>query len=919
MEKIRTVVNRGILNCIIILMIIAIHFFAFRDTLFNGVSISKITSLHRIDSLYNSDLHDWQIRAPFDPCVYIFQQPIAFQVIRTISQNAWPHWNPNASAGQPILANIESEVFNPLKYLFPATSERLYNLGIVAKVILAGIGVFAASRVIGLSLWAGFLAAITYTFCPFFLREIELTTETWSYPWILACFAWFGENVKLRRAAILGLVCGVVCACIHPLSSFNVIVLGTFHSLLMHICNRAAKSKADFKDILRFSGFLAIAGIIALCICAPVLFPFCEFLTVASSHKLDGFSLHNVPFRSLVCCLLVPLLGGNTPFLGVFSLPVILGSGFLCRPINWPIYISLLLAMLVCTLLGPLSIVFSRFPLNVLEPIYVLGWFLLLSSVLFAHNVERFLLFKSDWKLVAFILVAAIISCVLPNLLASSPTLLREMAWDGGMEPMSINWNSNRRDIVLTICICIAVASIKLCNKPKLLGWLFPLLLVFGNFFTEAFIAKNALPAQAHFNYPETPVVAYLKCHLHQRFIATGRHFFWPNISSVWNLPDFRSFNSMYPQGFLRFLNICGARKYFATHYRFEDSLGPALDLASVSKIISRGAVWDRKFEQDILSHSQKRVAYFKDYDLKSASLLLNNSSSAVFAGCSIDGNLKSISDLAYQCVVLDSQDRFVWIGDSFKLSNYFRNGKCRFLASWCVPPGIAVRKLDGLKFCLRLSQAFSREPQFPTSVLHGQVRDSVVMQRGCNSSANSVVNSDRFHLEKLFSDGVRLYSSRSSKPQSYVVTNFSIVNSHGQAFELVEKYSDYNVDRTVIEDYWGSLKPKAGYFRTVQLTRPSPNEVSIVAPGPGFLILTDSFYPGWKCTVNGKESTIFRANGYFRAVEIGNGQNNVVFRFQPLSFTIGLWVCATILFVMSNWILLCLAQKVKRTYSGIL
>jgi hypothetical protein len=602
-------------------MIIAIQFCTFRDTLLGGASISKITSLQRIDSLYNPDLHDWQIRAPFDPCVYIFQQPVAFQVIRTFSQNAFPYWNPNASAGQPILANIESEVFNPLKYLFPASLERLYNFGIVAKVILAAIGVFVASRVVGLSWWAGFTAALTFAFCPFFLREIELTTETWCYPWIFACFAWFGESVNLRRAAILGLLCGVACACIHPLSSFNVIMLGTFHSLFVHICNRAAKTKIAVKDVVKFSSCLSLAGIIALCVCAPVLFPFCEYITVASSHKLDGFSLHNVPFRSLICCLLVPLLGGNTPFLGFFFLPVILGCAFLCRPIRWPIYLSLILAMLLCTLFGPLSIVFSHFPLNVLEPIYVLGWFLLLASILFADNVERFLLFKTDWNLVIFILVAAIVSCVLPHLLFSNPTLLREMAWDGGMDPMSVNWNSNRRDIVLTSLSCLAVVFIRLFNKPKLLGWLLPVLFLIGNFFTEVCIAKNSLPSQAHFNYPETPVVAYLRSHTHQRFIATGRHFFWPNISSVWDLPDFRSFNSMYPQGFLRFLSICGARKYFATHYRFEDSLGPALDLASVAKVISRGAVWDRQFEHAILSLPQNRVASFRNYDLKSTSL----------------------------------------------------------------------------------------------------------------------------------------------------------------------------------------------------------------------------------------------------------------------------------------------------------
>jgi uncharacterized membrane protein YfhO len=53
-------------------------------------------------------------------------------------------------------------------------------------------------------------------------------------------------------------------------------------------------------------------------------------------------------------------------------------------------------------------------------------------------------------------------------------------------------------------------------------------------------------------------------------------------------------------------------------------------------------------------------------------------------------------------------------------------------------------------------------------------------------------------------------------------------------------------------------------------------------------LVLTDVWYPGWTCTVNGESATIYRANFLFRAVFVPSGNNRVEFKFQPLSYERG-------------------------------
>jgi len=56
----------------------------------------------------------------------------------------------------------------------------------------------------------------------------------------------------------------------------------------------------------------------------------------------------------------------------------------------------------------------------------------------------------------------------------------------------------------------------------------------------------------------------------------------------------------------------------------------------------------------------------------------------------------------------------------------------------------------------------------------------------------------------------------------------------------------------------------------------------------PGVLVLADSFYPGWHVYVDEKEKKVLRANLFFRAVPLSEGEHTVEFRYQPLSFTIG-------------------------------
>ena len=66
---------------------------------------------------------------------------------------------------------------------------------------------------------------------------------------------------------------------------------------------------------------------------------------------------------------------------------------------------------------------------------------------------------------------------------------------------------------------------------------------------------------------------------------------------------------------------------------------------------------------------------------------------------------------------------------------------------------------------------------------------------------------------------------------------------------------------------------------------------VALADSAGGILVLSDTYYPGWRAFVDGVERPILRANHVFRAVVIPAGAQEVVFSYEPDSFRYGLLV----------------------------
>jgi uncharacterized membrane protein YfhO len=69
----------------------------------------------------------------------------------------------------------------------------------------------------------------------------------------------------------------------------------------------------------------------------------------------------------------------------------------------------------------------------------------------------------------------------------------------------------------------------------------------------------------------------------------------------------------------------------------------------------------------------------------------------------------------------------------------------------------------------------------------------------------------------------------------------------------------------------------------------PQRVELTAVLETPGLVVVADVFYPGWTLTVDGRPAPILRTNRAMRGVALPAGTHQLVFRYEPWSFRIGI------------------------------
>lgn len=134
---------------------------------------------------------------------------------------------------------------------------------------------------------------------------------------------------------------------------------------------------------------------------------------------------------------------------------------------------------------------------------------------------------------------------------------------------------------------------------------------------------------------------------------------------------------------------------------------------------------------------------------------------------------------------------------------------------------------------------------------------------------------------------GVKIYKVKGVLPRAFVISSWKKVKSWEDAISLLK--NGYNPeDGVLLEEDIGECRGGGG---TAEIVEYDLHRVVIrtTSYGCGILVFSDTWYPGWKVYVNGREERVLRAYGFLRSVLLKDGENFVEFQFKPKSIFYGL------------------------------
>ncbi len=150
----------------------------------------------------------------------------------------------------------------------------------------------------------------------------------------------------------------------------------------------------------------------------------------------------------------------------------------------------------------------------------------------------------------------------------------------------------------------------------------------------------------------------------------------------------------------------------------------------------------------------------------------------------------------------------------------------------------------------------------------------------------------DGSEADLLKGNTIKLYGHKNPLPRARLVKDFRVVDSKGMLLAMAQNHFDPQREVLLEEDPLVSFKEQRGQGNAglVKFVSESNNRVSlnVKAETECLLILSDTYYPGWKVFVNGLEKKILCANYHFRAVALSRGIHRVEFVYSPWSVKIG-------------------------------
>lgn len=867
----------------------------FAGTIVHGVPISKLGMLKTMDAVQDPTLcAPWCILDDLSSSMAHIPNEI---FIKHNAGSQMPLWNPLNGAGRPFVGEFQTLQFSFFHLLFPATSPYLYNLGIVFKIFLSGTGAYLLGRRMNLSAWSAAAVGAAYALCPHCLRFTELVDNYCFYPWLSFVFLWFANRPSLLRAITAGLLTAACAYNMHPETFACAAALAATFALI-GLLNK----KERFGKSLRW---ITLIAAISFGAAAPLVLPLVEFIANGSSYKFAAHQIEHIQFTDFLFSLFLPLGPGSTYIGPVLGLVLPLGLVLWAKQQRL-LFSALISVILFSTRPGILEGIFSNGWMCFLLPEYVLYAAILLVLLCAGSGLDEVLKRREQTRKASLLLICSTSAI---GLFLLSTQIPRYAAFLSRICDLVIDAGISMPLLLLSFCLLIGVTILALMPASKKILFV-PILatLVAGNSLILALLVPRELGGQVPFNYQHNSVTMKLQS-LNGRMMATGYNLFQPNTNLIYGIDDFRSTAPLYPRRYTDFLKLGGGGGKFCTIPEAPWKLNHIFDLAGVKYVLSDRAI--ESVDPSIQSAAEETARQNEGSNaLKLADGVrfddgqgrYEPNSRAVFANATL--TVHSNAEGHYSCALAlsDAQGNILtplrWLNDRIEEVGAPLGGHA-YKLEFSLPVSEQISKGTALTVVLLVRDNWTKKTLGPSNgipLLNFSMGDPRAEKVALGAN-------DRFQHRKELSGGLYLYENDKALPHAYIVHKIKQASDEQASLKMVANNSLDWSSTAVIEsppstammDDHSSMaaltKPGgAGTGEFAKVVSSSSNSISVLCQSnsPGWLILTDTFFPGWVADIDGRQSNIYPANHMFRGVKVPSGRHVITFNYRPMSYEFG-------------------------------
>jgi len=891
-----------------------------------------------------------------DPCSYIWHEvPLTIAASKMIKSGMLPLWNPYIGCGTPLAANLMSGIYNPLRFfLLLSPQPYIFDLYLLLRIFLAGFFTFIFLRKIPISKMASLVSSIAYMFSGHFICYLTLwhLNADMLLPLLLFLFECNVQEKKRIHTIFAGVGVALVVLSGSPQSALLCVAFAT----LYYFYRIAALYGMGFNTIsLHKVTNLILIMSIGCALSAFMLMDFYQFYQL-SIHQISvsasdwGGELNAYSPLSLVSFLFSPLqflgtpLWKNTsnlsrfshlflfPYIGVIT--IILAAMSLGR--NWQINrLSIFFIVSPCLLI--LNIVGggiwlyrligdSLFPVTRLFWAKYLGTLYLSIAILAGVGVENLRNKKllPQWNIffigcvILFVAVCYYIDPVVyrdtfeidtpPEGLLSK--LLLPIPY-----PLTI-----RALLIATIFIALVLLVYNWRKKHLIYMMAVPLLM-------ELYIYHQPLYAVRHHPYTKAPYIDYLLKEQEggELFRICGlKGWMIPQISTVFGLEDVNNIDALYVERYYYFMVklILGTPWYYGVFSLYpveiETVKSRYLDLLNVKYIIS----------SDSLNPIESGLFDLNGNALSQRDFSLGNITKRFFSLYPHTRDSTGYIDTAYYHYTIPPEGALL----------YFTLG---------TDPSQWSGKGDGVEFSVHLEEAAQSKVLFQKYIDPKHNRDDrrwfsekidLTSYRGkeikiifkvkagpnddnrydqCGFADIEIVprGDNNQKLSLVYNEEVKIYRNKTVMPRVFIVHRAEKIFQKEKIFtRLRDKNFDFRnsiiIEKDLPEEILSCNYSPLSDSSSVKIVDHQPNHVDLEASmeNDGFLVLSDTYYPGWKAYVDEKQVEIYPTNYMLRSIYLTKGSHQIRFVFDPLPFKVGLGISIVALLGMVGF--LCYKKK---------